>query len=54
VTFDLGPEHLWYHGPDMRRTVEPGAFDVLVGGSSVDLLSAPLTVVPVGAGYQQP
>ncbi len=54
VTFDLGPEHLWYHGPDMRRTVEPGVFDVLVGGSSVDLLSAPLTVVPVGAGYQRP
>jgi beta-glucosidase len=34
VTFELGPEHLSYHGPDMRRVVEPGQFDVMVGGSS--------------------
>jgi beta-glucosidase len=54
VTFDLGPEHLSYHGPDMRRTVEPGLFDVMVGGDSVDLLSAPLTVVPVAAGSRRP
>jgi beta-glucosidase len=54
VTFDLGPEHLSYHGPDMRRTVEPGLFDVMVGGNSVDLLSAPLTVVPVAAGSRRP
>ncbi len=37
VTFDLGPEHLAYHGPEMKRVVEPGRFQVLVGGSSESL-----------------
>src|SRR6266511_3714424 len=45
VTFDLGPEHLAYHGPDMKRVVEPGRFDILVGGSSTDLRSVALDVV---------
>src|SRR5208282_5932165 len=34
VTFELGPEQLSYHGPDMKRVVEPGKFQVMVGGSS--------------------
>ena len=34
VTFELGPEELSYHGPDMKRVVEPGRFRVMVGGSS--------------------
>jgi beta-glucosidase len=45
VTFDLGPEHLSYHGPDMRRVVEPGRFQVLVGGSSDGLRGVGLEVV---------
>ena len=45
VTFGIGPEHLAYHGPDMKRVVEPGRFDVMVGGNSVDVRSAPLDVV---------
>ncbi|MGH7459583.1 MAG: glycoside hydrolase family 3 N-terminal domain-containing protein [Longimicrobiales bacterium] len=44
VTFLLGPEHLAYHGPDMKRVVEPGKFDVMVGGSSVDLKTVVLDV----------
>ncbi|PYO86794.1 MAG: beta-glucosidase, partial [Gemmatimonadetes bacterium] len=46
VTFDLGPEHLAYHGPDMKRVVEPGRFDIMVGGSSTDLRSVALDVAP--------
>ncbi len=45
ITFEIGPEHLAYHGSDMKRVVEPGRFDVLVGGSSVDVQSATLDVV---------
>ena len=45
VTFDLGPEHLAYHGPDMKRVVEPGRFDIMVGGSSTDLRNVALDVV---------
>jgi beta-glucosidase len=46
VTFDLGPEHLAYHGADMRRVVEPGRFEIMVGGSSTDLRSVALDVLP--------
>jgi beta-glucosidase len=45
VTFDLGPEHLSYHGADMKRVVEPGRFDIMVGGNSVDVSSVALDVV---------
>jgi len=45
VTFEIGAEHLAYHGPDMRRVVEPGRFDVMVGGNSVDLRKVALDVV---------
>jgi beta-glucosidase len=45
VTFELGPEHLSYHGPDMKRVVEPGRFQVLVGGSSDGLRGVGLDVV---------
>src|SRR5438874_8208764 len=45
VTFDIGPEHLAYHGADMKRVVEPGRFDIMVGGSSTDLRSVALDVV---------
>src|ERR1051325_8863690 len=45
VTFDVGPEQLSYHGADMKRVVEPGRFDIMVGGNSVDVSSVALDVV---------
>jgi hypothetical protein len=42
---ELGPEHLSYHGPDMRRVVEPGRFQILVGGSSDAVTPVGLEVV---------
>src|SRR5438067_1621371 len=45
VTFEIGPEQLAYHGPDMKRVVEPGQFEVMVGGNSVDVQSAVLDVI---------
>jgi beta-glucosidase len=44
VTFDLGPELLSYHGPDMKRVVEPGRFQVMAGGSSDAVKSVGLDV----------
>jgi beta-glucosidase len=45
VRFTLGPRALGFLDRDRRRTVEPGAFDVMVGGSSADVKTAPLEVV---------
>ena len=45
VTFEIGAEELAYHGPDMKRVVEPGRFDIMVGGNSVDVSSVALDVV---------
>jgi beta-glucosidase len=44
VSFDLGPEHLAYFGPDMKRVVEPGRFQIMVGGSSDQVKSVVLEV----------
>ena len=44
IRFDIGPEHLSYHGLDMKRVVEPGDFLLMVGGSSADVQSITLTV----------
>jgi beta-glucosidase len=44
VTFELGPDELSYHGMEMQRVVEPGWFDIMVGGSSADGRSAELEV----------
>jgi beta-glucosidase len=44
VTFEVGPEQLSYHGPAMKRVVEPGRFQVLVGGSSDAVKSVGLDV----------
>jgi beta-glucosidase len=46
VTFSLTPDKLEAYDINMRRTVEPGTFEVLVGGSSVDVLKATLAVAP--------
>ncbi|HEX4681246.1 MAG TPA: fibronectin type III-like domain-contianing protein, partial [Gemmatimonadaceae bacterium] len=49
VSFELGPDHLSYHGADMKRVVEPGRFEIMAGGNSVDLKSTVLTVDPPSA-----
>ena len=45
VEFTLGPEELSYLNRDMHRVVEPGTFKIMVGGNSVDLIEAKLSVV---------
>jgi len=45
VRFTLGPEALWLFDEGMRRVVEPGRFDVMVGTSSTTLVTAALDVV---------
>lgn len=44
VEFTLGPDELSYLNREMRRVVEPGPFDIMAGGNSVDLITAKLTV----------
>jgi len=45
VEFTLGPDELSYLNRDMKRVVEPGTFEVMVGGNSVDLITTTLNVV---------
>jgi len=45
VELPLGPEQLSLVDERMRRVVEPGEFEVMVGGSSVPAARAALTVV---------
>src|SRR5262249_38360393 len=45
VTLEVGPEELSYHGVEMKRIVEPGRFQVMVGGSSAKVKSVALEVV---------
>lgn len=44
VTFEVGPEQLSYHGVDMKRVVEPGKYQIMVGGSSDAVKSVELEV----------
>jgi len=44
VEFKITPEALSFWDADMKRTVEPGEFEILIGPNSVDLKSAVLTV----------
>jgi len=44
VTFALTPDKLEAYDINMRRTVEPGTFEILVGKSSVDVLKGTLAV----------
>ena len=37
VAFELGPEHLQFFDRSMQRVVEPGTFEVMMGGDSVHL-----------------
>ena len=45
VTFEVTPADLSLWNIDMKRVVEPGAFEIMVGPSSVDLKKTTLTVV---------
>lgn len=45
VTFNITPEKLQFYNREMRRVVEPGTFQVMVGGNSVNLLAQTLEVV---------
>jgi beta-glucosidase len=38
VSFTVTPEKLQFYNVDMRRAVEPGKFEVMVGSSSADFL----------------
>ncbi|HKT46896.1 MAG TPA: glycoside hydrolase family 3 N-terminal domain-containing protein [Candidatus Acidoferrales bacterium] len=44
VDFTLGPEELSYLNREMKRVVEPAPFDIMVGGNSIDLITAKLNV----------
>jgi beta-glucosidase len=44
VTFTLTPETFRMWNIDMRRVVEPGSFEVMVGPNSVDLKSVALRI----------
>lgn len=54
VSFSLTPDKLEAFDLAMRRTVQPGDFEVLVGGSSADTLRAPLRVEGAGRPAQEP
>jgi beta-glucosidase len=45
VSFDVGPEQLAILDTAMKRTVEPGPVDILVGSSSAESSSVRLTIV---------
>lgn len=44
VTFNVTPAKLALYNREMKRVVEPGTFQIMVGGSSMDLISAKLEV----------
>jgi beta-glucosidase len=44
VEFDITPEKLSFYNINMDYTVEPGAFDIMVGTSSEDNKTVQLTV----------
>ena len=48
VEFTLGPEHLSFLDASMARVVEPGLFDVMVGGSSAVVETVVLEVIAGG------
>lgn len=44
VSFDITPELLQYYNYDCKLVLEPGKFDIMIGGSSEDVKTAELTV----------
>lgn len=45
VTFTITPAKLEFYDRELKRVVEPGTFQIMVGGNSVDLINATLRVV---------
>lgn len=45
VTFSITPEKLQFYNREMKRVVEPGGFQIMVGGNSENLISQRLDVV---------
>jgi beta-glucosidase len=45
VTFKITPNKLWFYNREMKRVVEPGTFQVMVGGNSVDLMTEKFEVI---------
>lgn len=45
VTFTVTPAKLQFYNREMKRIVEPGTFQIMVGGNSVDLMKETLEVV---------
>ena len=45
VEFMLGPDELSFLDHNMHRVVEPGKFQIMVGGNSADLIATKLTVI---------
>ncbi len=45
VTLDITPAKLQFYNRQMKRVVEPGMFDIMVGGNSKDLINTKLEVV---------
>jgi len=46
LTFTLGPQALGFWNEQMKRVVEPGAFDIMSGDNSVTLKTTTLDVTP--------
>ncbi len=45
ITFKVTPEKLQFYNRNMKRVVEPGSFEVMVGGNSVDLTKTKFEVI---------
>mgnify|MGYP001228415719 CR=1 FL=1 len=45
ITFMITPEKLQFYNREMKRVVEPGTFQIMVGGNSVDLITQTLEVI---------
>ena len=45
VSLSLSPQHLAFYNKEMKRVVEPGEFEIMVGPNSVELMKTVLTVV---------
>lgn len=45
IAFKITPDKLSFYNREMKRVVEPGTFQIMVGGNSVDLINATLEVV---------
>jgi beta-glucosidase len=44
VSFTITPEKLAYYGADLKKTVEPGEFEIMVGPGSQKLQKLDLSV----------